>query len=413
MIASIHNVSGFAGIQRYIINKPKVTKLMGEDVEGLAAERIGGTIHTSSLKSMTKEFRIIPNRLKHPGKHLSLSIPIGDSIPNKQWLRIAKDVMKSSGYGDGQWICYKHTDTDHEHVHLVMNRKNYELKTVSDSNEKYKFMAIMREMEEKYDLTRYVEDKTKVKESTLEARLSQRGIVTDKKELNSRIRLAVMNSNNWLDFANQLKIRDIEWNPRKNNEGVETGARYTCKGKTYAGSKVGFSLQRVEEIFFEQNENLNKKLEKPAKKTVSATQFAQIVVDSGSTEMLNNILSKRSDDLKYIIALREGFENVEVEDKNLEKSIRELFEKYENQLEVKPIIIDLNAQKLDKIYLDLRELFKDPNKSYPLYVSRILDKHSNDIIAKIDLNMFTGSNRKAVEKSVGLKLNGPKGGLKI
>jgi hypothetical protein len=431
MIAKISNVSSFSAVLNYIVNKKETLVFDEEIIENPASSRIGGSIITDTVSNMTKEFKLVPNKLKHPAKHLSISLPIGETLSADKWYALAKDVVAAAGYGDNQWICYRHSDQKHDHVHIVLNRKNFKCKTISDSNEKYKFMEIMRQMETKYNLTPFVEDNTKVKESTLEAKLSKRGVVTDKKELHSKIKTAISKSGNWLDFPNQLKLQGVEWSPRLNDEGAETGARYNFKGKTYAGSKVGYSLQNIEKIFFEKGKEQEHKL-KPVKekKKINKNEYAQLVSKNGNTKHLRQVLVKvgfTPKGLQYVKDLFQAFKAVKIENDDIRIDISNAFKEYSKgydeymksraitpAVEVKkesPLSVNTpppptkvvatnakNTSDLDSLYKDLRELFNKPSHT-PREVRVTIEKYDKDVIENIDPNMFVGRERSQVIKS--------------
>lgn len=229
-----------------------------------ASIRVGGNLFAESIDGMTKEFELIPNKLKHPGKHLSISLPIGEKIDDELWPHIVKDVLVEAGYHYNQWVCYRHTDAKHDHVHVVINRKDYRGKTTSDSHEKHKFMEAMRKMERHYVLKPGISygKKDELKQTRGEFRLAEQGFVTDKMELHSKIKIAISKADDWLDFSKKLEEQGVEWTPRKNDLGKETGARFHYKDKTYSGSKVGYSIIKLEKLFFDKEREQEHKLQK-------------------------------------------------------------------------------------------------------------------------------------------------------
>jgi hypothetical protein len=418
MIAKISNISSFNAALRYIVNKKESLDFEGETIKRLASSRVGGRMLTDTVGGMTKEFALIPNNLTHPGKHLSISLPIGEKLDNDTWLKVAKDVMELSGYGKNQWICYRHSDQKHDHVHILMNRKDFAGKTISDSLEKREFMKIMRQMEEKYDLTRFVKENNKVKETTLEARLGKKGITTDKKEVNSRIKKAISKSNNWIDFPLKLEQEGVKWNPRTNDLGVETGARYDYNGKTYAGSKVGYSLQNIEAIFFEKKQEKEHQLKEiKEKKKINMSEYALLIVERQiQIGHLSSFLEKKGyteQEEKAVDILFKAFSKLNILNEipeDLREPILKTFQDYELRRQVykkKPEVIKeinnpipaepINVSQLDQVYSELRTLFK--GKWDNMNVTEILRKTDKEIVAKIDPNMFVGLERSRVIKS--------------
>lgn len=393
MIAKVSNISSFAAAIRYVVEKKEELDFFGEIVEKDAAVRIGGWINTNSVEGIIKEFEMVPNRLKHPGKHISLALPIGESVDDDTWLNIAHDVMEARGYGNSQWVCYRHTDTDHEHVHIIANRKDFNGKTVKDGNEKYKFMETMRDMEEKYNLKRFIEDKNRVKESTLEVRLGKKGIITDKKELHSKIKVAVSKSSNWLDFPSRLQEQGVKWTPRLNEEGKETGARYEYKDRTYSGSKVGYSLQTIESIFFEKQQAKEHRLEDlKQRKSLSAKDFAELIISDGNTTRLSLWLEKRdftSKDHALVMKLYKAMEQFSYSDEEFRKEASKAFQDYHSQYQqVQQKLVEEHAKEIRTIE---RENAKE----------EIIDFLMNNPAKLMKGDVFRKKYREANEKGVG------------
>ena len=51
---------------------------------------------------------------------------------------------------------YRHTDTEHDHTHIMANKVRYSGRTVSDSNIKRRSRQILNDLEKKYGLTQIV-----------------------------------------------------------------------------------------------------------------------------------------------------------------------------------------------------------------------------------------------------------------
>lgn len=49
---------------------------------------------------------------------------------------IALEYMNKIGYGNTQFLIVRHHDTDHPHIHLVLNRIDYDGNRISDRNER-------------------------------------------------------------------------------------------------------------------------------------------------------------------------------------------------------------------------------------------------------------------------------------
>ena len=56
------------------------------------------------------------------------------------------------GLDNNQYVMVKHTDTDHEHIHIVANRIQLDGNVTSDSQDYKRQEAIMRQIERDYGL---------------------------------------------------------------------------------------------------------------------------------------------------------------------------------------------------------------------------------------------------------------------
>ena len=113
MIQNIVTGSSFAGIVRYAQEKEGGetidTNLAASDWNGRAAE-------LEAVSSMN-------TRTKQPVCHVSLSASPGERPTDQQWITAAQTWRREMGFTDEhQFVLFKHTDRDHDHVHLIMNR---------------------------------------------------------------------------------------------------------------------------------------------------------------------------------------------------------------------------------------------------------------------------------------------------
>src|SRR6202166_518256 len=61
-------------------------------------------------------------RVEEPVYHFGLSLAEGEHLTREQWEDAAGRVLASMGLADHQAVLLAHRDTDHEHVHIVVNR---------------------------------------------------------------------------------------------------------------------------------------------------------------------------------------------------------------------------------------------------------------------------------------------------
>jgi hypothetical protein len=84
--------------------------------------------------------------------YTSLNFSKEDVLDNKTMLAIAEDYLSLSGYTNNQYFIFRHNDADHPHLHLLVNRITFDGEVVSDSNNYKKSEAILRRLEQQYNL---------------------------------------------------------------------------------------------------------------------------------------------------------------------------------------------------------------------------------------------------------------------
>ena len=142
MIADIHIGESFEGVVRYAAGK--------EGARVIATNMAGQTV-----QEWTAEFNAVrklrPN-LRKAVAHVSLSAAPGEHLSDAQWRKIARRYLRRMGFTHNQYVVTRHTDTEHEHVHLVINRVTPSGGVVSDSQNYRRQEAVMREIEREFGL---------------------------------------------------------------------------------------------------------------------------------------------------------------------------------------------------------------------------------------------------------------------
>ncbi|WP_149244302.1 relaxase/mobilization nuclease domain-containing protein [Dyadobacter sp. 32] len=69
--------------------------------------------------------------------HQSFSFPPGEKPANEQIIKIATEFAREFGFEQNQMLVFKHSDTKHDHFHIVANRLNYNGKNTADHFNNY------------------------------------------------------------------------------------------------------------------------------------------------------------------------------------------------------------------------------------------------------------------------------------
>ncbi len=133
---------GFRGVLEYATHKPGaylIGAIRGEPDELVQAFGV---------------FRSLNASCQNPVLHLSLSLAVGERLDDAQWERAADEMMEGLGYGGHFYVVARHTDTAHEHIHIIASRIGPDGKVNSVSFEKRKASAITARLERRFGLRR-------------------------------------------------------------------------------------------------------------------------------------------------------------------------------------------------------------------------------------------------------------------
>ena len=189
MIAKIIKGTNFGGVINYMLSK----------CEGEAKILQANGVRCSSSSDMAHDFNLQasmrPN-VQKPVCHTILSFSVEDTerLTDEMMVKMANEYLTKMGYGDTQSLIVRHSDRQHPHLHICINRIGNDGKTISDRNEKYRSTKICRELTERYGLT-IGEGKKAVNRQRL------RGEDKLRYETFDAIKAVLPKSKNWKDFV--------------------------------------------------------------------------------------------------------------------------------------------------------------------------------------------------------------------
>ena len=126
----------------------------------------------SALAIEFLEVRSNSNRVKDPVWHVSLSAAHGEHFTDEEWGTIGMKLIDTVGAKakknevgistqNNQFVIVRHHNEDYEHIHIILNRVNLDLKTCYCSWDKNDLHAAAAEIEIEYGLTRCDHGKAK------------------------------------------------------------------------------------------------------------------------------------------------------------------------------------------------------------------------------------------------------------
>ena len=250
MIAKIIKGTSFSGVVSYMLSK-REGKVKVLQANGVRSSFPNDIAHDFNLQTSMR-----PSAQK-PVCHTILSFSAHDSerLTDATMVKIANEYLHKMGYGDTQSLIVRHSDRQHPHLHICINRIGNDGKTISDRNEKYRSTKICRELTERYGLT-IGEGKQEVNRSRL------RGEDKLRYEIFDTIKSILPQSQTWKDFVAELEQQDITTRFKtKGNTDVVQGITFEKDGCSFSGSKIdrscSFSRLNAE---IEQNSHIQEKI---------------------------------------------------------------------------------------------------------------------------------------------------------
>lgn len=221
------------GVAQYVLGKP-------------GAEVIGSNLaRPDDPHAIAAEIRFScadSTRIQLTTYHASLAIAPPERLSNALWYQVAHDYLDKMQYGLCPYLVVRHTDTDHDHIHIVAGRFDLSRgKRVPDSWDHYKAEATARELEADYGLTPTVSSWHRERRPPTvgmirhERATGQPAIKPELQDLMDDITDQVNCLDEWADRLEQAGV-DLTIKPIGE---TTTGLTYSFKGIYFSASQLG------------------------------------------------------------------------------------------------------------------------------------------------------------------------------
>jgi hypothetical protein len=120
------------------------------------AKLIGGNMGGNNSRALAREFKI--SRQLNPEAdrvvyHASLSLPENERLDEPTWNELANRYLEEMGFDSNQYVVYRHSNTEHDHIHICASRIRLDNgKIVHDSWDYKRSETIIRQLERDYGL---------------------------------------------------------------------------------------------------------------------------------------------------------------------------------------------------------------------------------------------------------------------
>ena len=232
--------ASFAKVVNYVNNPKKARLIDSKDV------RLDD--NATIARSMQGQADDKPGRkLKNPVYHISLDFAHEDTprMTDALMVEIAREYMRRMGIMNTQYIVSRHTDKEHQHLHIVANRVDNDGNTISDRNDAIRNVAVCKALTREYGL-HFSKGKMNVKRDRL------RGKDKVKYQIYDAIKAALPHCNCWADLCDRLAKQDIGVNFKYNrNEGKILGVSFTKNEISFSGSRIdrSMSFYKLDKLF--------------------------------------------------------------------------------------------------------------------------------------------------------------------
>jgi hypothetical protein len=158
MIAKNIKGKSFKGCVSYVMND--TARLL--EAEGVWADNAKDMIRSFAMQRSGRK------EIKQPVGHIPISFAPEDKerMTNDFMVQLAKEYMQEMGIKNTQYIIVRHHNTENEHLHIVYNRIDNNLKLISVNNDYKRNIKACKKLKDKYNLT-YGEGKDRVKREKL------------------------------------------------------------------------------------------------------------------------------------------------------------------------------------------------------------------------------------------------------
>ena len=242
-----------------------------------SAEIIAGNMSGRNAIELSKEFRLsrqLNPEVERAVYHASLSLAPGEHLDNDTWNEITSKYLEGMGFDSNQYVVYRHSNTDHDHVHIVASRIRLDnSKVVHDGWDYVRSENLIRELEKEYGLQPAPPSYEK-KESKLSAgqfkrmereqaeyEVGKRNSPPErpvKEQLQETIDKAIKSSNSMPELIKNLLAENVSVRCEFTRTGKPKGISYGMNGITFSGTKLGKGytfpgLQKHSSIKYEPN----------------------------------------------------------------------------------------------------------------------------------------------------------------
>ena len=239
MIAKGRVGGGFRGALEYDLQEGK-SELLETNLAG------------ETPRAMAQEFGEVRQLRPNLGKavfHASVSAALGEHLTNAQWVAIAHRALDGLGLTDNQYVITRHTDTEHEHIHILANRITFGGEVVNDWQFKRRLEPLMREIERDYGLRAVAPSQEAARKAPTQGEIEyalRTGEPSLKHQLQDLCDAAMQDCRNLSTYIQRLEAVGVDVIPTVQLNGAKvSGLMYRLNEGLMKGSDLGKAYSPV------------------------------------------------------------------------------------------------------------------------------------------------------------------------
>jgi len=246
---------------------------------------IGGNMAGDTPRVMSAEFAVarrLNPQLEKAVYHSSLSLPKDEHLDDETWNAIASEYLAGMEFVGSQYVVYRHSDRDHDHVHIVASRiRITDGTTVSDSWDYVRSEQLIRELEQEYELTPTVSSNQKLDrgKTSGEMKLIERtGTESVREKLQQIIDRETEKAIAMPKLIDRLKDRGVDAKVTVTRTGKIKGISYRLDGVATSGTHLGKAytfggLQKYKRVSYDDSKDRSELIKASERKPITAAEI--------------------------------------------------------------------------------------------------------------------------------------------
>ncbi|MBE9002741.1 relaxase/mobilization nuclease domain-containing protein [Nostoc sp. LEGE 12447] len=283
------------------------------------AKLIGGNMGGNNARALAREFKI--SRQLNPEAdrvvyHASLSLPDNERLDEPTWNELANRYLEEMGFDSNQYVVYRHSNTEHDHIHICASRIRLDNgKIVHDSWDYKRSETIIRQLELDYSLQQTQSSHEKLSrnpsigqqkrlEREHEEYINGERITPQerpiKQQLQELIDRATIDKLTMPQLVERLQLQGVEVRHGLTRNGKSKGISYSWNDQKFSGTSLGPAytfpgLQKHKGIDYQpqrDDEHIEHLLKNPKEQAVESQRFINTIVDFIEQSVVDDALAE-------------------------------------------------------------------------------------------------------------------------